>query len=699
MGSSPVPRIELMIVTVPDLCFSELKFLGRSHQPQEGNERQGRVNLGKRKHRQVEQNEEISKFFGSRGLPLKVISTNELNRAHMARHSLQPPQSPQKRPKMNPVVNSQPSLPPVNLPGPLFLGFGAPAPHSTSLRATSGGPLTSSPNKLLNSYKQQSSQACIPWSQSPVTPRTHLRRLKQSSGHSVSPKRSGYDLVQCSPKSIVPDRKEHSPRNLKHAAGHRAVSPEEHVATQPIGLSTTQHPTIATSGKHSPRGDLGREQSRHREARAKEEAREISGENNADCAPNPNKSLLFDQNEKEQSFMEDLGKFFQKWATAEPPVFRTADPNPGVIAVQRQDAIANKNENTDPTRSCSRKARNGKEMAKQVGPIETAHKNPNDKPKQDDSHAAPFKDPSDAQIDDQVETRTTDELTPQAQSLELPRQGYFEANQQTTVPMNPQAAMPFPNVHARHLGPSLFLSPDSIYERQIQEQEANSVTARRPNRLSGPWHSRLLDEPSTSTSTSQPFSRHFAQPVLRPETVKSHFNSPSLPPPSTRHLSAQIHYQTPSMSSFSTAAQRSRRWDNLVRTTPEHSRFFSHSSAGAPPDPRNLCHSNESTELQDPILHRLHSRQDSEDAGQAAPSAHSFSIHYIPPVPWNKSPSIAEETIDEPPYTLTGFFEHSMFKAPSAEVQSHGAEPLALYQDGGTDEDFPANFWAPNKLY
>ena len=677
---------------MPDLSFSELRF-HNSHQDEreEPSKKFDRTRDRIRTQKSLEQNQEFSKFFTSKHSPLHTKSNDRLNLKPRGGEILHTSRSSRTQSKIHLSSTPQPSLPPIDFPGRPFLGFGKRAPHSGSpMRRLEDARPDSTPVKGKGKAMNSFTHSQIMWSQSPVTPRTRAKRLEVTDGKELrDPQHKSQQILSSE-----------TTRQAKLVRNPNEVIPED----PPLLESVDAKRTHVAKSIHSEKGsnipiNITGDNERETEARDELSRETRPLENEDKRSKNVGSSKRQEQGVnlttgQENSFMSELGQLLRKWNRKEVPVgtkpiFRTE----GVT----RDASQVEIDETHHTETALNRA----EQQINDANIHTQEANPTVEVVEDPR----FKDPiCDKKLQHMDELYIHHESHPSVinDTLDTPRQHsrhrediLVSAKQDHLIP-DYRHLMPFPNTHASHSGPSLFMSPESIYARQMYEQEARPRTARFTKPVYQYSPSSGLGQRPQSRATLRPSSRSFLRPLSRPFSRRyglgSEYNAILA---NEEQLSPQIHYRTPSLSNLS-AAERVNAYS--TSTPGEPSRFF---AVSEPQLPEASCYAED---YQEETQSSIHLATDITPYSANWQEANRFE-------PLNDDIAVAPENVEafsHPPTRSLGVpYHHDMENTAAEQALSEASreqrhiETAICPEAGPSNElaEFPAGFWTPNRLY
>ena len=684
-------RLKDTDLIVPDLCFSELRFLDGHRQPRECADRSEQAHNGRKRHKGLEQNEEFSKFFAAKESPSKPQPTNRATIGARRQYKPSNSKSPIKAPNVRLHSTSQPSLRAIDLPGRPFLGFGGRAPHSSSpVRPTIDVKPGSSPIKVRGGPISPLPQDQLPWPQSPIAPRMDLRRSAvMEKSDKVSSKHKA-DFTQQQGKSpTVHDGEANQAIEEMPTTANDVPRPNERIAPRSkLTLMQDQSaPTITKTISNNKTNDEHRRLFRHfatssAHGTAVEDAVPLSDKEVPSKRYNiPAKSGLMDY--LGEMIEERVGKEVQ--AALRPNNHPTIAPNETPMQM-----VDKRNEADHPT---GQGKANLVDRQSEVEPPIKQGRHSSKHIERSDDQATPHNEKYGVRYDlgvhkvDKVCTETIDPDVPEQESVTIA--------QHPDVLTKRKANMPFPNIRASHLGLSLFMSPDSIYERQMQEDsfsQSPSVSTWGVSHLPSP----ILNRQSVSRSTFRPLSRHSAIARSRLSTARNRHNSIHQSISSNGPAGSLVaFYQTPSLSSFSPAAARGHA--PFAPGSSERGRVLAASKRHQAETPQAT-----SSQRQPPFAHEYEQQYSTVLEHEMHPNEPD----QYPPTDFSPLP---DNTFDAMPLRAEpSEFPHDDLNAPevfeeeplSPDVaMDYAAEVPAQHQNDAADEDFPADFWTPNKLY
>ena len=678
---------------MPDLSFSELKFHNsHHHQREEPSKRHDRTKDSSRLQKSLEQNEEFSKFFASRQSPLNAISNNKVNLKLRDQEILRTSEEPHKKPKLDLSSTPQPSLPPIDFPGRPFLGFGKCAPRSGSpIRRSDDVHMDSTPIKRKIRAIESATNSQIMWSQSPITPRTRAARLDMT-------KKKELAGTQRKPRKRMSSENPESLQKVKHTRDLREIV-QKHPLTLASVDEKSAHATKTTGGETSSKRPISNSELKGKVDRIPP-LETIASENTH--AKFENKRTSNDHQGlgvsliqgQQNGFLTELGQLLQKWNRREAPVSAIHDTriaNSDIPPLELKEANHAEIAPGETEHHVTEETAQAQVTEPTEGVIEASMEKslPCGRDQLDVNEVHTRCDPLPNAINDS---------SAKFQKDGQDREGFSVQTQQFKSNPNQLPLMPFPNTHGRHSGPSLLMSPESIYEKQIYEQEGYPSASRVADACPPYWPSPILGQRSQSRSTFRTTTRSYLRPPSRPFSRRygiSSTYSPVLAP--AQHWSPQYHYRTPSLSNFS-AAERTNAY---AESTPEEkSRFFAIS------EPQHSDVISCAENYQHDHYPEAHLPQNArlDNIDWQGTEHFELSVENLAEPPENAEPAFRPTTgsLGDPYHQyiedMRGeetFSEASRDQGhlPDANVICTGAASLNEL------EDFPARFWTPNKLY
>lgn len=420
-----------------------------------------------------------------------------------------------------------------------------------------------------------------------------------------------------------------------------------------------------------------------------------------------------DGNEPPDGFMQDLNKLLKKWSGNGLPALAVGKSSasevpaqepcaPGVSAERVSEALKSNNE--------YEKAFPEKEdvIADEAHEHSQQPASPRGTKIDLEKHVPPFNQVT--LSDDNPDIRDNPQLDKGVEGLPSRVdqrhnfQGFLPTTQENLLTHNKRPLLPFPNPRARYTGPNLFMSPDSIYQRQIHEQEGSSNTARVSEAFSQHWFSAAEDEWPSSRSILRPKPRPLSRPpFFRPSSGLSltprNLHSRHHPAPVDEQYSRPpTHYRTPSRSNLSPAASCT---DFPSGSAPRKQILSASREADPHPVPESVPVLLQSDLYEnDPWQQAADDRTRDSTLGPAQflfqnASHPTKSIHAMPrPYPRPDSFGTAVPTPGAAGDTATDALLAS--EPDDARVEAKFA---ADYAERAPHGDFPVGFWMPNKLY
>ena len=650
---------------MPDLSFSEVKFhSGHGNQSIERAEGTERPRHAKKKSKGLDENEEFSRFFKSAEAILPA-EPSDIPASKISRPS--PVRCHERRPVSNAnfISSSQPSIPPFELPGAPFLGFGKRAPHTDSTSQVPGAIRTrSSPLKAYGKQKRLPTQDLALWHRASLTPLRRSPRAGKNKATQVSPAMQDTPLL-------------YNDENVDRSMGSETAA--EPALDQRLAASTTQ----ALSSPITHGREKIQESKCHNKGTPAQENREAcnrADENHLSKLLDeiPEESRPMNETEKkcyknapDLDFVRELGKLVQKWCRSDLQL--TANLK-DILQQDIQEGCAtpgNRDENGNVASATQQEATKEPEAGQQLRSSPSASRAAYGS--RDKTHGYT---PSSPKPLEEIRVGI-DMADRQEQNSDLHKEQQAEEHSAPTATRfaNLQSFVPFQNVSTRSAAPHLFMSPDSIYQRQMQDPKSRPTTSRVSGTFSPFWLSPAAVQRPVSRSTLRPFPRSFP---------KSHFARPfsaihdfSLSNSSIYGNQAVIpdesHYLTPSHSATLPSVKRTESRSHV--SSMEQSRFFTR-LAEVGTTPRKLWQDQLKTQLESTHM----TLANNNDAWQLAEHA--------------------MEPADVGEMEGTAFPDNALGPHDDINIGHTIVAADSLQQNDATlDDDLPANFWAPNKLY
>ena len=668
---------------VPDLSFSELKFHNHHRQQHQLDEPSNRFRSSShsKKQKSLEQNEEFSKFFASKKSPLRAISHNKLrlNLRHRTSNDPCPHELSQARSDPDPSSTPQTCLPPIELPGRPFLGFGQKAPETDSpLKHPGARRMSSSPVKGTNTAVVLPLHSQISWTQSHVTPRTQLRKLEISQTKTSASSRNKVEPCQAARgRGHISDEQDPGDFNNEES------TPSELIRNNGELNERESRPVISPAEKlMSLQGKVLVENYQSRERAPIVQPAVLDGNvAESKTAKNSNgQRTHLDVLYTQQGFMNELGELLKKWNQKETLV----DEMPKARA---EKAV----ESTPPSQRSQDGPHDGTH-----DPSEQKIDNKHDREQQrkiascsnGDMLGSGCQNVGDNSFDSEANARyclNREMADKAASSIQRPSRHDTSApkkHEQSLFHLNRQPLMPFTQPNVRPGGPSLFMSPESIYTMQMHEQQPRCPSTYRQNEsFSHYWPS--LGQRPTSRATFRPHS-HLSRPS-RPFSARHGTGSANTCSIANEpHLFPQNIYQTPSLSNFSSAVERANLYSDS--TPGEQSRFFACLE--------DRCHD---------ISYDVQSFQpDSRPPSRYVPGTAVYRNSNLQPS--KLPPPFESHDLTSRPQTTSVTTPHFLdlenrsieraFAEAAPDNEQH-TDALVL----PSEENFPTRFWMPNRLY
>ena len=677
---------------MPDLSFSELRFHNNhQHEREKPSKRFDRTRDRNRTQKSLERNEEFSKFFTSKQSPLHDQSDDRLNPQPRDREILHTSQNSRTQSKLNPSSTPQPSLPPIDFPGRPFLGFGRCAPHSASpIRRLNDARPDSTPLKGKGRAPDPLTHSQIMWSQSPITPRTRAKRLEVADRKELrNPQHRRQQVLSSETTS-----------QAKQVRNSNEIIPKDPPTLTSVDAKKTELAKSNNSGRGSDIPvNMAGDNERETEARDELSMQTRRLENEDKRSKKRSSSKHQEQgvgltNDQENNFMSELGQLLRKWNRKEVPVGTVARSGTDGATRDVPQVEADETHHTETALLYSEQQINEANLqtqkAKSIGEVveDPRFKDPisNEELQHVDEPYLPY------ELHLGVINETS--KTPQQHS-EHKGNDSVSAKQDHITP-DYRHLMPFPNTHARHRGPSLFMSPESIYARQMHEQEARPRTARFTKPVLQYSPSTELGQRPQSRATLKPASRSFSRPLSRPFSSRYGLGSEySAIVTNEQQLSPQIHYRTPSLSNLS-AVERVNAYS--TSTLGEQSRFF---AVSEPQIPGGSCYTEDCPE-------------ETQSSNHLATDITPYSANWQEVMrvgPLNEDVAMPPENVEapsRPPTRSLGvLYDHDMENTAVEQAlleASREQRPIAsaiCREPTASNEldEFPAGFWTPNRLY